>query len=59
MEPSKTNQTRWESTSCAIFAAACTKLICFVFVNCVQRRVVEGSGVGSGGNVVHVDVCGE
>ena len=27
-----------------------------VFVSCVQRRVVEGSGVGSGGCVVHFDV---
>ena len=33
--------------------------ICFVFVSCVQRRVVEGSGVGIGGCVVHVDVHGE
>ena len=33
--------------------------IWFVFVSCVQRRVVEGSGVGSGGCVVHVDVQGE
>ena len=30
--------------------------LCFVFVSCVQRRVVEGSGVGSGGCVVHIDV---
>ena len=33
--------------------------ICFVFVGCVQRRVVEGSGVGSGGCVAHFDVHGE
>ena len=33
--------------------------ICFVFVSCVQRRVVEGSQLGSGGCVVHVDVHGE
>ena len=31
----------------------------FVFVSCVQRRVVRGSGVGSGGCLVHVDVHGE
>ena len=30
--------------------------ICFVFVSCVQRRVVEGSGVSRGGCVVHVGV---
>ena len=33
--------------------------ICFVFVSCVHRRVVEGSGVGSAGCGVHVDVHGE
>ena len=33
--------------------------IWFVFVSCVQRRVVEGSGVGGGGCVVHFDVHGE
>ena len=33
--------------------------LCFVFVSCVPRRVVEGSGEGSGGCVVHVDVDGE
>ena len=27
-------------------------------VGCVQRRVVQGSGEGSGGCVVHVDVHG-
>ena len=31
----------------------------YVFVSCVQRGVVEGSGVGSGGCVVHFDVHGE
>ena len=54
MEASKTNQTRWESmtpqhfhtipTSCAI-SPPLTQ-ICYVFASCVQRRVVEGSGVG-------------
>ena len=29
-----------------------------MYVTCVQKRVVEGSGVGSGGCVVHVDVHG-
>ena len=33
--------------------------LCFVLVSCVHRRVVEGSGEGSGGCVVHVDVHGE
>ena len=61
MEALKTNQTRWESmtpqhfhtipTSCAILPPLTQ--ICFVFVSCVQRRVVEGSGVGRGGCVVH------
>ena len=65
MEAVKTNQTRWESmipqhfhtipTSCAIiFATTYTNMLC-VF-SCVQRGVVEGSGVGSGGCVVHFDV---
>ena len=55
----KANQTRWESTtpqhfhtiptSCAILPPLTQ--ICFVFVSCVQRRVVEGSGVSSGGCV--------
>ena len=66
MQASKTNQTRWESmtpqhfhtipTSCAILPPLTQ--ICYVFVSCVQRRVVEGSGVGSGGCVVHFDVHG-
>ena len=33
--------------------------LCLVFVICVHRRVVEGSGVGSAGCVVHVDVHGK
>ena len=40
--------------SCAILPPLTQ--ICFMFVSCVQRRVVEGSGVGSGGRVVHFDV---
>ena len=44
-------------TSCAILPPLTQ--ICFVFVSCVQRRVVEGSGVGSGGCVVHFDVHGK
>ena len=40
------------------FAVTCTNMLC-VFVNCVQRRVVEGSGVGSGGCVVHFVVHGK
>jgi len=38
--------------------AATYKYACYVFVSCVQRRVVEGSWVGSGGCVVHFDVHG-
>ena len=30
--------------------------ICFVFISCMQRRVVEGSGVSSGGCVAHFSV---
>ena len=44
-------------TSCAILPPLTQ--ICFVFVSCVQSRVVEGSGVVSGGCVVHFDVHGE
>ena len=33
--------------------------LCFVFVSCVHREVVEGSVVGSAGCGVHVDVHGE
>jgi len=36
--------------SCAILSPLTQ--ICFVFVSCVQRRVVEGSWVGTGGCVV-------
>ena len=60
MEALKTNQTRWESmtpqhfhtipTSCGILPPLAQ--ICYVFVS-LQRRVVEGIGVGSGGCVVH------
>ena len=41
-------------TSCAILLP-----LQFVFVSCVERRVVEGSGVGSGRCVVHFDVHGK
>ena len=37
----------------------CIVSICYVFVSCVQRGAVEGSGVSSGGCVVHFDVHGE
>ena len=67
MEALKTNRTRWESMtpqhfhtipiSCAILLPLTQ--ICYVFVSCVQRRVVEGCGVSSGGCVVHFDVHGE
>ena len=43
-------------TSCAILPPLTQ--IWFVFVSCVQR-VVEGSGVGSGGRVVHFHVHGK
>ena len=45
-------------TSCAILTSLTH--VYFVFVSCVQRMVVEGSGVGSGRCVVvHFDVHGE
>ena len=59
MEPSKSNKLDPKHfhtipTSCAILPPLTQ--ICFVFVSCVQRKVVEGSVVGSGGCVVHFDV---
>ena len=51
MEPSKTNQT--PSLHLVPFCQ-----LCFVFVSCVHRRVVEGSGMGSAGCGVRVDVHG-
>ena len=63
MEPSKTSQTRCERhhntfTPSLHLVPFCQ--LCFVFVSCVHRRVtVEGSGEGSSGCVVHVDVHGE
>ena len=61
MEPSKTNPTRWEwhhnnFTPSLHLVPFCQ--LCFVFVSCVHRRVVEGSGMGSAGCGVHVDVHG-
>ena len=41
-------------TSCAIFPT-----ICFVFVSCVQSRVVEGSWEGIARCIAHVEVHGE
>ena len=62
-DETKTNQTRWEwhhntfppSLHLMPFLLPLTQ-ICFMFVSCVKRRVVEGSGLGSGECVVHVDV---
>ena len=39
------------------FAATYTNVLCVC--SCLQKRVVEGSGVGSAGCEVHVDVHGE
>ena len=52
MEHLKTNQIRWEWQNFHTIPTSCVILlpltqICFVFVSCVQRRVVEGSVVGS------------
>ena len=62
MEPSETSQTRWERhhnpfTPSLHLVPFCQ--LCFVFVSCVHRSVVEGSGEGIAGCVVHVDVHGE
>ena len=67
MEALKTNQSKWESMTPQHFHTISTSSailppltqICYVFASCVQRRAVEGSGVGSGGYVVHFDVHGE
>ena len=60
-EPSKTKQTTWDDPS--IFSPSLHLVafcqLCLVFVSCVHRRVVEGSGVGSAGCVVNVGVHGE
>ena len=45
-------------TSCTILPPLTQIILCYLFVSCVQRKVVEGSGVGSGGCVVHFDVHG-
>ena len=60
METSKTNQTTVYGNDTTTLSHhpyilchfAATYTICFVFVSFVQRRVVEGSGVGSGGCAV-------
>ena len=60
-EPSKTKQTTWDDPSIlspSLHLVAFCQL-CLVFVSCVRRRVVEGSGVGSAGYVVHFGVHGE
>ena len=61
MELSKTSQTRWERLNNTF--TQFLHLVPFanyaLFVSCVHRRVVEGSGEGSAGCVVHVDVHGE
>ena len=64
MEPSKTNPDENDTTTLHTIPTSCAILlplsqIRFVFVSCVQRKVVEGSHVGSRGCVVHVDVHGE
>ena len=41
------------------FCCHLDKIICFVFVSCVQMRVMEGSVVGVAGCVVQVDVHGK
>ena len=55
-DETKTNQTRWEPMTPQHFHTIPTSMpflvpltqICFMFVSCVKRRVVEGSGLGSG-----------
>ena len=57
----KTSQARWERyhntfTPSLNLVPFCQ--LCLVFVSCVHRRVVEGSGEGIARCVVHVDVHG-
>ena len=54
MEPSKTGQTRWER-HCNTFTPSLHLVP--LFVNCVHRRVVEGSWEGIVGCVVHACWC--
>ena len=61
----KNNQTRWEwhhntltpSLHLVQFCHHLHKIICFVFVSCVHRGVVEGSGEGSAWCVVRLVMC--
>jgi len=56
MEPLKTNQTRQEWQ---YFHTIPTSCVILPTIKCVHRRVVEDSGVGSAGCLVHVHVHGE
>ena len=59
MEPSKTRQTRWEQHHNTFIPSLHLVPFCLVLV-CVHKRVVEGTGLGSGHEcVVHVEVHGE
>ena len=53
MEPSKTSQTRWERHHNTFTPSLHLVPFCLVLVVCI------GSGLGSAGCVVHVDVHGE
>ena len=59
MECSKTSGNNATTHSHHPYIVPFSCQLCFVFVSCVHRRVVEGSGEGSGGCIVHVDVHGE
>ena len=60
MEPSKKQPNKMRMTPQHIHTipTSCAILSTVLCVCCVHRRVVEGSGEGSGGSVVHVDVHG-
>ena len=57
MEPS--NKMRTTPQHINTIPTSCAILETMLCASCVHRRVVEGSGEGSGGCVVHVDVHGE
>ena len=53
VEPLKSNQGRDDTFTPSLHVVLFCQ-ICLAFVSSVHRRVVESSGVGSAGNVVHL-----
>ena len=57
---SKTSQPRWEQHhGISYHPYILGHFANYACICCMHRRVVDGSGVGSAGCVVHVDVHGE